>query len=43
MTVQPRGRAFAGASPLALPVAGILSPMTRVYLDEAAAAKIAQS
>lgn len=37
------GRAFAGASPLDLPVAGILSPTTRVYLDEAAAAKIAQS
>ena len=37
------GRAFAGTSPLDLPVAGILSPSTRVYLDEAAAAKIAQS
>lgn len=37
------GRAFAGASPLDLPVAGILTPTTRVYLDEAAAAKIAQS
>ena len=37
------GRAFAGTSPLDLPVAGILSPTTRVYLDEAAAAKIAQS
>ena len=37
------GQAFAGASPLDLPVAGILSPTTRVYLDEAAAAKIAQS
>lgn len=36
------GRAFAGASPLDLPVAGILGPSTRVYLDEAAAAKIAQ-
>lgn len=35
------GRAFAGASPLELPVAGILSPSTRVYLDEAAAANIA--
>jgi len=34
------GRAFAGASPLDLPVAGILSPMTRVYLDEAAATGI---
>ena len=34
------GRAFAGASPLDLPVAGILSPTTRVYLDEAAAARI---
>lgn len=37
------GRAFAGASPLDIPVAGILAPTTRVYLDEAAAAKIAQS
>lgn len=36
------GRAFAGASPLDLPVAGILGPSTRVYLDQAAAAKIAQ-
>ena len=35
------GRAFAGASPLELPVAGILSPSTRVYLDEAAAASMA--
>lgn len=35
------GRAFAGASPLDLPVAGILGPSTRVYLDEAAAASIA--
>ena len=34
------GRAFAGTSPLDLPVAGILSPTTRVYLDEAAAAQI---
>ena len=34
------GQAFAGASPLDLPVAGILSPTTRVYLDEAAAARI---
>ena len=34
------GRAFAGVSPLDLPVAGILSPMTRVYLDEAAATGI---
>ena len=34
------GRAFAGASPLNLPVAGILSPTTRVYLDEAAASRI---
>ena len=34
------GRAFAGASPLDLPVAGILSPTTRVYLDEAAASRI---
>ena len=35
------GRAFAGASPLDIPVAGILTPTTRVYLDEAAAASIA--
>ena len=35
------GRAFAGTSPLDLPVAGILSPTTRVYLDEAAATSIA--
>ena len=35
------GRAFAGASPLDLPVAGILVPTTRVYLDEAAASQIA--
>ena len=35
------GRAFAGASPFDLPVAGILSPSTRVYLDETAAARIA--
>jgi 6-phosphogluconolactonase len=35
------GRAFAGASPLDLPVAGVLAPTTRVYLDEAAAASIA--
>lgn len=34
------GRAFAGASPLDLPVAGILCPTTRVYLDEAAASQI---
>lgn len=34
------GQAFAGASPLRLPVAGILSPATRVYLDEAAASGI---
>jgi 6-phosphogluconolactonase len=34
------GRAFAGASPLDLPVASILSPTTRVYLDEAAASGI---
>ena len=34
------GRAFAGASPLDLPVASILSPATRVYLDEAAASGI---
>ncbi len=31
------GQAFAGASPLDIPVAGVLSPSTRVYLDEAAA------
>ena len=35
------GAAFAGASPLDLPVAGVLSPTTRVYLDEAAASQIA--
>ena len=35
------GQAFAGASPLDLPVTGILSPTTRVFLDEAAAASIA--
>ena len=34
------GQAFAGASPLELPVAGVLSPTTRVYLDKAAAARI---
>lgn len=34
------GRAFAGASPLDIPVAGILTPTTRVYLDEAAASRI---
>lgn len=34
------GRAFAGASPRDLPVAAVLSPTTRVYLDEAAAAHI---
>ena len=34
------GQAFAGASPLTLPVAGVLAPTTRVYLDEAAAARI---
>ena len=34
------GRAFAGASPLDLPVAGILSPTTRVYVDEAAASRL---
>ena len=34
------GQAFAGTSPLDLPVAGVLSPTTRVYLDEAAAARI---
>ena len=34
------GRAFAGTSTLDLPVAGVLSPTTRVYLDEAAAAQI---
>ena len=37
------GQAFAGASPFNVPVAGVLAPTTRVYLDEAAAAKIAQS
>ena len=34
------GEAFAGASPLEIPVAGILAPTTRVYLDEAAATQI---
>ena len=34
------GRAFAGASPLDLPVAGILRPSTYVYLDAAAASQI---
>ena len=34
------GRAFAGESPLDLPVAGILSPTTRVYVDEAAASRL---
>ena len=34
------GRAFAGASPLDVPVAGVLAPSTRVYLDEAAATRI---
>ena len=34
------GQAFAGASPLDVPVAGVLAPTTRVYLDEAAAAGI---
>ena len=34
------GAAFAGASPLEIPVAGILAPSTRVYLDEAAATRI---
>ena len=34
------GQAFAGTSPLDIPVAGILAPTTRVYLDEAAAAQI---
>ena len=34
------GRAFGGASPLDLPVAGILCPTTRVYVDEAAASRL---
>ena len=34
------GAAFAGASPLEIPVAGVLAPTTRVFLDEAAAARI---
>lgn len=34
------GRAFAGESPLDLPVAGTLSPTTRVYVDEAAASRL---
>ena len=32
--------AFAGASPLEIPVAGILAPSTRVFLDEAASTRI---
>lgn len=36
------GEAFAGASPLDLPVAGVLTPTTRVYLDKAAASHIAR-
>lgn len=35
------GRAFAGASPLDIPVAGVLAPTTRVYVDEPAVASIA--
>ena len=34
------GAAFAGASPLEIPVAGVLAPTTRVFLDEAAATQI---
>ncbi len=34
------GAAFAGASPLDIPVAGVLAPSTCVYLDEAAAMQI---
>ena len=34
------GAAFAGASPLDIPVAGVLAPSTRVYLDEAAATRM---
>lgn len=34
------GAAFAGASPLDIPVAGVLAPTTRVFLDEAAATQI---
>lgn len=34
------GEAFAGASPQRVPVAGVLTPTTRVYLDAAAAADI---
>lgn len=34
------GRAFADAPPLDVPVAGILSPSTRVYVDEAAASRL---
>lgn len=34
------GAAFAGASPLDIPVAGVLAPSTRVFLDEAAATRI---
>ena len=35
------GRAFAGASPLDIPVAGVLAPTTRVYVDKPAVASIA--
>ena len=34
------GAAFAGASPLDIPVAGVLAPTTRVFLDEPAATQI---
>ena len=34
------GRAFGGESPLDIPVAGILCPTTRVYVDEAAASRL---
>ena len=37
------GQAFTGASPLDIPVAGILAPTTRVYLDEAAATQISRA
>ena len=37
------GAAFAGASPLDIPVAGVLAPTTRVFLDEAAATQISRA
>ena len=37
------GQAFTGASPLDIPVAGVLAPTTRVFLDEAAATQISRA